>query len=631
MLKKIIKFLIRHKIVSLVVAVVIVFGGYFLYTSLGGSAKETRYILSTVERGTISKTVSATGQISASDKLDIKPSVSGNITKAYVADGQAVKAGDLLFQIDDQDAQKSVKDAVANLENAKISLAKLQQGLTAQELANVELQVESAENNLTDAKNNLEIVKNKATQDLSDDYSDSRNILQSTYNTVNDILNRQVNSMFINNGTELSFLTSNSQAQVDVMSKRMQSFSILEKLKNFSDNLPADESGVDAALSQTADSLVVVQNFLNSLSLALNSGIVSGSITQSTIDGYKSTASSARNSVISAKSSISSQQRAIADQRITNSNNILTAENKIISSQNSLSQAKNNFESQTASADALDVRAKQIAVNQAATALANAQAKLADYSIRATFDGIVTDIVNVSGYTASASTVLATVITKQQIADVSLNEVDAANAKVGQKATLTFDAVEDLTITGKVIQIDTIGTVSSGVVSYGAKIALDTQDERVKPGMSVSADIIVDAKADVLLISNAAIKTSGVTSYVEAVNGVTSSTPTASDGSVIAPSAPTKITIEVGISNDDYTEVISGLSEGDLIVEKTVITTLSSANTETKSLMQLFGGGGNRSGSSSIKNSSSNKSSGSTSGSGAMSGSIDAGGPPPGM
>lgn len=626
MFKKFIKLLGRHKIISAVVIIIIITVGYFGYKSLSGTTGETRYILATAEKGTILKVVSATGQISASNQLDIKPSVSGNITKSYVTDGQVVKSGDLLFQIDSQDAQKAVNDARASLDNANISLAKLQQGATAQDMANTQLQVDNAQNNLTDAQNNLIIVENKAKQDLINAYSDARTLLQDTYSKADDILNRQTKSMFINNGDDLAFLTADSQAQINILSGRSKAFDALEKLRNISDNLPVDNAGVDQSLVQAKDHLIIIQNFCSSLTDGLNYGVASSEVTQTTIDGFKSTANSARSSASSARTALNSQEQAISNQKTTNDNNILAAKNKIISSQNSLAQSQNSLDLKKASVDPLDVRAKQISVSQAATALANAQSKLMDYTIKAPFDGIVTSIVSVSGYTASANTVLATVITKQQIADVTLNEVDAANVTVDQKATLTFDAVTDLSLTGKVVQMDTIGTVSQGVVSYGAKIALDTQDDKIKPGMSVSADIILEAKADVLLVPNSAIKTSGTSSYVEVVNGVNSSTPTASDGSVSASSGIKKVTVEIGISNDTYTEITSGLNEGDLVVEKSVISTSATATTQTNSLMQLFGASGrvgNKTTASGTKSAS-----GTTGSSGASS---DLGGPPPGM
>ncbi len=155
----------------------------------------------------------------------------------------------------------------------------------------------------------------------------------------------------------------------------------------------------------------------------------------------------------------------------------------------------------------------------------------------------------------SSGTVVATVITRQQIAEISLNEVDMAKVKVSQKTNLTFDAVEGLNIVGEVSEIDTLGTVSQGVVTYNVKINFDTQDERVKPGMSVSVEIITDVKQDVLLVPNAAIKSQNNTQYVEVMgtNNIIHSQ-----------------TIETGISNDTYTEITGGLAEGDKVVTQTV-------------------------------------------------------------
>src|SRR5207248_903868 len=83
------------------------------------------------------------------------------------------------------------------------------------------------------------------------------------------------------------------------------------------------------------------------------------------------------------------------------------------------------------------------------------------------------------------------------------------------KATLTFDAIPDLTISGTVAEIDSLGTVSQGVVTYNVKISFDTQDSRIKGAMSVSAAIITEVKQDVLVVLNSAVKSSSGASYVE--------------------------------------------------------------------------------------------------------------------
>ena len=79
---------------------------------------------------------------------------------------------------------------------------------------------------------------------------------------------------------------------------------------------------------------------------------------------------------------------------------------------------------------------------------------------------------------------------------VSINEANIPSVRIGQKATVTFDALPDLTLTGQVQRIDQQGTTTSGVVSYDVTIKLDVQDRQVKPGMSCTAEIMTAIAKD---------------------------------------------------------------------------------------------------------------------------------------
>jgi HlyD family secretion protein len=181
------------------------------------------------------------------------------------------------------------------------------------------------------------------------------------------------------------------------------------------------------------------------------------------------------------------------------------------------------------------------------------------------FDGVVAEVNASLGDIVSSGTSVLTLITNQKIAEITLNEIDVAQIKIGQKANLTFDAVEDLSVTGEVAEISTLGAVNSGVVSYDIKIAFDIQDERIKPGMSVSVNIITDSKTDVLLIPVNAIKTTGSTSYVEIMV----------DGQL------QRQIVTTGLNNDTSIEV-EGLEEGAEIVSGT--TSGSSSNSASKTI-----------------------------------------------
>ncbi|MEK7067722.1 MAG: HlyD family efflux transporter periplasmic adaptor subunit, partial [Patescibacteria group bacterium] len=248
--------------------------------------------------------------------------------------------------------------------------------------------------------------------------------------------------------------------------------------------------------------------------------------------------------------------------------------------------------------DALDIQSAELTIKQRQNSLLDAREKLADYSVRAPFDGIIAELNLKKGDAASAGTALATFITKQKIAEISLNEVDAAKVKIGQKATLTFDALPDLTLTGQVAEIDAIGAISQGVVTYAVKIGFDTQDERVKTAMSVSASIITEAKTDVLLVPNSAVKSQDESSYVElpAETDIAAATSTANDVAFKEPLR--RQAIIVGSTNDEFTEVISGLQENEVIVTRTIQATNNQTSaTQSNSTFRIpgiTGGGGFR-------------------------------------
>lgn len=257
----------------------------------------------------------------------------------------------------------------------------------------------------------------------------------------------------------------------------------------------------------------------------------------------------------------------------------------LAAAENSLKIQQASYKESTSPKSATDIKPYQLAVQQAEDNLQSLQDdKDENYTIKAPFDGtiaslsvVVGDKVGSSSSSSSTTSSLVTVISNHSIAELSFTETDITNIKVGQKATLTFDSVEDLTITGKVIQVDTIGTTTQGVVSYSVKVSFDTEDTRIKPGMSVTANIITNSKIDVLVVANSAVKTSGETSYVEQFD----SSINTDSGVVKTTKTPSKVTVEVGISDDNNTEITSGLSEGDKIITKT--TTVSSLKSKTSS------------------------------------------------
>ena len=129
------------------------------------------------------------------------------------------------------------------------------------------------------------------------------------------------------------------------------------------------------------------------------------------------------------------------------------------------------------------------------------------------------------------------------------------------------------------IYIDALGAISQGVVSYTVKINFDTQDDRIKPNMSVSTAIITETKTDVLLVPNAAVKFANDSYYVE-MPGETISEKGVANVVLTAPIE--QHSVEIGSANDSLTEIISGLSAGEIVISR-VITAGGSAAKQTNS------------------------------------------------
>lgn len=179
--------------------------------------------------------------------------------------------------------------------------------------------------------------------------------------------------------------------------------------------------------------------------------------------------------------------------------------------------------------------------------------------------------------TTSNTTKIASIKTGgNPLISVNLSEVDAPKIQPGQKATVSFDAFPEKTFTGHVFSIDTTGSVSSGVTTYPAIIQLDDANDAILANMSATANIITETKDAVLLVPSAAVHTTNGTSTIQVLqNGQTAT-----------------VEVTIGDASDSQTEIVSGLSEGAIVITNTIsTTTTSSSGSSPFSSTRGFGGG----------------------------------------
>src|SRR3989338_3870878 len=165
-MKKLKKFIKMHKFMGTGAVIAIALLGYWAYGSFTSTADETRYVTTVAAKGTLVVSITGSGQVSASNQVDLKPKASGEVVFIGVQNSQEVRAGALIAQLDARDAQKTVRDAEANLESAKLSLEKLRK--PADTLSTLQ-----AENSLAQETES----KKKAEDDLKKAYEDGFNTI----------------------------------------------------------------------------------------------------------------------------------------------------------------------------------------------------------------------------------------------------------------------------------------------------------------------------------------------------------------------------------------------------------------------------------------------------------------------
>lgn len=569
------KRILEHKIISLILVLVLLYAGYYFYKKYTSTTGEIRYVVTTVKKQTIISSISGSGQVSATSQIDVKAKVSGDITWVGVKPGDKVRRGQALASIDNRQAKNAVASAEASLIQTKLQYQK--------DEAAAPIDYQKSNDDLANAKN-----------DLANGYIDTFNSLSTTYLDLPNIVIGMQNTLY---GYDLS--VNKSQVNLDALTNTFHDEQ-LPKVQDFANkastdykiarnkydsaltvykqiNRTSDTATLESLLVQSIDTTTAIaqslQSELNFLSTVIdvanqyNIGLSSTVTTLQTNTRTRlTTVNSDLNSLLAQKKSLDSLKQSIS----TYENNIklLQVGNTNGSNPISLQIEKNNLAKQESDLEDLKLN-------------------LSYYTVFSPFDGVVSSVSAQVGQTAGT---IATVVTNQKVAQLSLNEIDAAKIKVGQKATLTFDAIDTLSLTGTVSEIDPVGTVSQGVVSYTAKITFDTQDDRIKPGMTVNATIQTDVHADVLSVPSSAVKTSNGVSRVQVFNPAIIDSGATGTVSV---TLPEQVTVTVGLSDGTNIEILSGLTEGQQVVTKT-ITGTTAKTTTTPSATSLLGGGGPR-------------------------------------
>jgi HlyD family secretion protein len=206
-------------------------------------------------------------------------------------------------------------------------------------------------------------------------------------------------------------------------------------------------------------------------------------------------------------------------------------------------------ESQFAAAEA-NVSQAQVTVDSARLALERA-------TLNAPVDGVVARVHTEPGESIGPQMPAVTLVDDSRFTiEADVDEADIGWVEFGQEAQITLDAFTGHGLTGRVTAIGPSATLDAGVVSYWVTIEISSTNLPLRGGMTANTEIVRERREDVLLVPNRAIWIDSDTgqAFVEKMDG----------------EDVTITHIEQGVANEQFSEVLAGVNQGDQLVVRSV-------------------------------------------------------------
>jgi RND family efflux transporter MFP subunit len=216
-----------------------------------------------------------------------------------------------------------------------------------------------------------------------------------------------------------------------------------------------------------------------------------------------------------------------------------------------VAQAESTLAKLRSMPSAEDAAVAEAQVAQARVGVESAQKRLNDLEFTAPFGGeLATWDLHVGDHVAPGTPVGTLVDTSRYYLDMRIDETEIGQVRVGQIAYITLDAYPKDELEGQASKVDLTGTNNQGIVEYGVRITLPENGLDLKPLMTAAVGIVVEEKADVLLVPNRAILRDKEGKYVE----------------ILRDNMPARVSIETGLTSEEHTEILSGLEEGQEVI-----------------------------------------------------------------
>ena len=599
-------------VIVLIVVLAVLLGGFFLYKKKTTSQKrqgDQSVSTATVKRTDISSELTASSALSPKDTYEVTSLVEGEVIEANFEEGDVVEKGQVLYRIDASSMDSDLSSAQTSLQRAKES-AQTAQSDYAEETARI-------------AGNTYR--------------STASGYIKTLYIKEGDK---------VNNGTKIADLYDDSVMKITVpfLSGEAAEINVGDEAAVTLEDTGEQISGTVTVVSSMEETLSggrLVKNV--TVEVSNPGGLTTDTAASVTVDGF---VCSAEATFTAKTETILSVE--LSGNKSLEIENLLIHEGSYVEKNSDLFRvtAKTAEEYLKEFKDAVESADDNL--ENAENKLSNTQDNVDDYTITAPISGtVITKNAKVGdkiSKSSSGTTTMAVIYDLSTMTlEMSVDELDVSSVKVGQSVEITADAVEGETFTGTVTNVSLQSSYSNGVTNYPVTVTLDDTGSLL-PGMNVDAKIILDSSENALVIPASALmrgnrvyvkksaastentdtqrngssdnagdadserknpgdgtqnadsadrqpdagaEASGSSKGSGTDNSSSKSNGSGKSGSSNVPDGFEAVQVTTGIINDDYVEILSGLSEGDEVY----ISSDSGSSTQTDQ-MQMGGMGG---------------------------------------
>lgn len=455
------EFLVRHKTyiaLLFVIASAIVF--FMLF-----SKPKNEAVTYAVTSGPLKHYVKVSGQVQAATDANLSFQTNGAVAFVGVKKGDKVEQGKVLVTLSAGDAQASLLKTQANLASAQAALNQLQQGAQREEIAYKEQVLENTKRTLFES------------------YGDLPDVIQNIDAVTADSIKNKFSPLFTNSNGKylLSFSSCDQRLQRDIEVKRTELESTLADFQTKSSVITAISSkeAIDTAFEQGYQAAILTNNLVSSVSGLL---LLSCSLSNTSLDGYRTTLSSVKSSMTALFSSITIKRSTLTSYK------------------NAFKQATYDLELSQAKTDPYKMQTKRANVELLQTQVTQAKSHLSKTILKAPFGGVISNVAVSVGEDVNQEKVAVSMLSIDGLEiEAKVPEVDIVKIKVGATVEVTLDAYgTDAVFPATVTSISSATTTKGTGTFYKVMVTFIGKDELIKQGMKANVNIVTEDKHNVI-------------------------------------------------------------------------------------------------------------------------------------